>query len=652
MKRILLSIIFAYSFVCLSVAKEPVVEPSYAWTITPPLGVHSPATLDTIVLDYSLRSVPSAQSVAYATTGNLGAEGETLIYFDRNPASDFFFRDPLKAWLPSLEKIKFYNTRIPMTILSYNFGGGKQTGQDRLKADFSGNINKEAQVGAMLDYLHSKGSYANQAAKNLTWGFSGSYIGERYQFQGFFYHYNSLNLENGGIEDDLYITDPAEIQGGITSVDTKNIPTNLTTASSRVVGTQLYLNNRYNLGFYRDIQVDEDSIVSQFVPVTSFIWTLDYRDNRHQFNNSNSAQAHLFWDNFYLNPNETRDRTSYWSLRNTFGVSLLEGFNKYAKAGLSAFAIHEYRRYTQTADTVNRRLPLPVDLTPLPFDGIPEAKGQNLLWVGAQLARRQGKILNYDATARFGLIGDAVGEIEVDGNLLTNIPLFGDSIAVSAYGHFSNLTVPYLLRKYISNHFAWDNDFGKTRRVRVGGELSIPQTETSLNVGFENVQNLVYFNETALPTQNSSSVRVFSATLRQNLRFKALNWENSITYQTTSDDVSLPLPKLAVYSNLYVYFRIAKVLQVQLGIDCNYYTKYKAVGYQPATMAFYNQREIECGNYPFMNLYVNMKLSRARFYLMMSHINQGMTGDNYFSMPHYPLNPRRFQLGVSIDFLN
>lgn len=652
MKRILFSIIFAFSFVCLSVAKEPIVEPSFAWTITPPLGIHTPAQIDTLVLDYSLRSVPSAQSVAYATTGNLGAEGETLIYFDRRPASDFFFRDPLKAWLPSLEKIKFYNTRIPMTVLSYNFGGGKQTGQDRLKADFSGNINKDAQVGAMLDYLHSKGSYANQAAKNLTWGFSGSYIGERYQFQGFFYHYNSLNLENGGIEDDLYITDPAEIQGGITSVDTKNIPTNLTTASSRVVGTQLYLNNRYNLGFYRDIEVEEDSIVSKFVPVTSFIWTLDYRDNRHQFNNSNSIQAHLFWENFYLNPNETRDRTSFWSIRNTFGVSLLEGFNKYAKAGLSAFAIHEYRRYTQTADTVNRRLPLPVDLTPLPFENIPEAKGQNLLWVGAQLARRQGKILNYEATAQFGLVGDAAGEIEADGNIMTNIPLFRDSVVVTAYGHFSNQTVPYLLRKYISNHFAWDNDFGKTRRVRVGGELSIPRTETFLNIGFENVQNLVYFDENALPTQNSSSVRVFSATLKQNLRFKALNWENSITYQTSSDDISLPLPKLAIYSNLYLYFRIAKVLQVQLGIDCNYYTKYKAVGYQPATMAFYNQREIECGNYPFMNLYVNMKLSRARFYLMMSHINQGMTGNNYFSMPHYPLNPRRFQLGVSIDFLN
>lgn len=69
-------------------------------------------------------------------------------------------------------------------------------------------------------------------------------------------------------------------------------------------------------------------------------------------------------------------------------------------------------------------------------------------------------------------------------------------------------------------------------------------------------------------------------------------------------------------------------------------------------MAFYNQREIEVGNYPFMNLYANMKLSRTRFYVMMSHINQGLTGKNYFAMPHYPMNPRRFQLGLSVDFAN
>jgi hypothetical protein len=102
---------------------------------------------------------------------------------------------------------------------------------------------------------------------------------------------------------------------------------------------------------------------------------------------------------------------------------------------------------------------------------------------------------------------------------------------------------------------------------------------------------------------------------------------------------------------MYLTFRIA-TLRMQMGIDCDYYTRYKPVNYQPATMQFYNSDGAWIGNYPFMNFYINCRLSKVRFYLMMSHVNQGLTGDNYFSMPNYPMNPRRFQLGLSIDFAN
>lgn len=651
MKLRLAIIIAIVCYIPVRIYAQEVENPSYAWHLQPPLARSVPAVIDTMPINYGQQSVPSAQSVAYVTTGNLGAEGETLIYMYRQPASDFFFRDALSAWLPTPDKVTFYNTRIPMTLLSYNFGGSKTTGQDRLKADFSGNINSKAQVGAMLDYLHSKGSYASQAAKDLAWGFSGSYIGDRYQFQGYWYHYNSLNLENGGITDDRYITDPAEVQGGITSVDTKNIPTRLSAASSRVVGGKLLLDQRYNLGFYREVE-QEDSIVEEFVPVTAFSWIFDYTQGRHEFHNSNSTQGHSFWTDYYLTSDDTRDRTTYWNIKNTIGVSLLEGFNKYAKAGLSAFITHEYRRYIQTTDTINRPPETNDVLTPLPISWPQSRVGQNLAWVGAQLIKSRGTLLNYDATAQIGFAGEAAGELIADGGISTKFKLLGDTVSLRGYGHFSNKTVPYLLRHYISNHFAWDNDFGKTRRVGFGGTLNINHTFTSVNIGVENIQNLVYFDSRCLPVQHSGNVQVFSVALSQNFRYKAWNWENCIIFQQSSDQAVIPLPKLAVYSNMYLYFRIAKVLQVQFGLDCNYYTKYKALGYQPATMSFYNADDAECGNYPFVNLYLNMKLSRCRFYLMFSHINQGLTGNNYFAMPGYPLNPRRFQLGVSIDFLN
>ncbi len=650
-RQLVLAILVALAILPVA-AKKTVVEPSFAWRPIPPLGLHQKATIDTLLLNYYQKSIPSAVSPAYATTGNLGAEGLNMIFFDRKPMSDFFFRDALAAWMPSESSLKFYNTRIPMTLLSYNTGGSRDNAQDRLSTTFSGNFNKRAQIGVMADYLYSKGSYSNQSTKDLTWGLSGSYMGDRYEFQGYYYHYNMLNKESGGITDDLFITDPAQVQGGSSSVNPQNIPTRLTSAHSKIVGGNLYLNHRYKVGYYHEEEINDTTINRTYIPVSSFIWTTRFDYAKHLFLNTPSASSSDFWENTYLNPKETNDRTSYSALTNTLGISLLEGFNKYAKAGLAAYITHQLRQYHQMTDTVTGLAELPAGLTPNPYPSIPSKATENLVWIGAQLTKQQGSILNYEATAEIGMVGPAAGELKLNGHIDTHIPLFGDTVSLSGYGSFRNESAPYLMNHYISNHFIWENDFGKIRSLRFGGVLDIPFTHTRLNVGAENIQNYIYFNSKCLPEQHSGSVQVVSARLQQNFKVGILNWDNNITYQTSTDATVIPLPKLAVYSNLYLLFKVAGVLHVQLGIDCDYYTKYKSVDYQPATMSFYNQTEVECGNYPFMNLYANMKLSKTRFYVMMTHVNQGLTGNNYFSMPHYPLNPRRFQIGVSIDFTN
>lgn len=633
--------------------KKQEVAPSYAWKLVEPLGLRESASIDTLPDNYARLSVPSAVSDAWVTTGNLGSEGVDMIFSERRRMSDFFFADGLEAWMPSVRNMKFYNTRIPMTLLSFNSSGGRETAQERLSTIFSGNINAKAQFGAMLDYLYSKGSYNYQATKDLTWGVSGSYLGDRYEFQGYFNHWNMLNKENGGITDPLYITDPAVLQGGVTTIDPKSIPTNLSQAHTRVTGTDLLLNNRYKIGYWHEEGVEDADtmrIVRTYIPVTSAIWTLHYREGKHVFDNKSMNEADEFFGHTYLNPEFTHDYTTFWSLQNTVGISLLEGFHKYAKFGLSAYITHEIRRYQQTPDTLER-----VDgLDPFP-DGIASIEPQvtqNLARVGAQLTKQQGSILTYKATAELGIIGPEAGDVRVDGEVSTRFSLLGDSVSITGFGEFHNEAPPYLMNNYLSNHFIWQNDFGKTRKVSFGGRLVVPHTGTVLSAEAANLQNHIYFNESALPVQHGSNVQIFSAHVDQALRLGILHWDNRITYQTTSDDNVIPLPALAVYSNLYIKFRVA-TLYVQLGLDCDYYTKYYAPGYQPATASFINQREMKIGNYPFMNAYANMKLSKTRFYVLFSHVNQGwLGGDNYFVMPNYPLNPRRFQIGVSIDFAN
>ena len=631
--------------------KKQRVEPSVAWSVGEPLGLHYPSTIDTIHLDYHRTMVPSMVSDAWVTTGNYGAPGQNQIFFERPLTSEFFFEDAIDAWMHNTSTMRFYNTRIPMTLLSHSTGGDKYSNLDRTRLEFSGNVNRKTQVGGGLDYIYSKGSYDVQADKDFTWRLFGSHMGDRYELQTFFNHYNYTTKESGGITDDRYITDPAEVQGGETRVDNKSIPTLLHATHNHLEGSQLYLNQRYKVGFYRYRRDSiTDTIIDRtYVPVTSFIWTLDFKHGKHQFLNGSGWTDTTFFDHTYLSLGGTNESTRYWRLRNTVGVSMLEGFNKYAKFGFAVYGTHEVRRFTQVpTDSVVWVEGMDV----LPVD-IPHSKTQNMLWLGGQLTKQHGSLLRYNATAQFGVLGDAAGEIDVTGDVTTRFKMLGDSVSIKGYGYFKNLSAPYLLQNYVSNHYVWHNDFSKTKRVRVGGELDIPFSWTNVNVGYETLNDFIYWNAAGLPAQHGGAIHVLSARWRQGLHFKAFNWDNSVTLQTSSNEEVLPLPKFAIYSNMYATFVISRVLHVQMGVDGNYYTKYYAPAYNPATMTFHSQQEMKCGDFAIMNLYANFKMKQARFFVAWTHFNQKLhSGDAYFSTPHYPLNPARLQIGVSVNFVN
>ena len=159
--------------------------------------------------------------------------------------------------------------------------------------------------------------------------------------------------------------------------------------------------------------------------------------------------------------------------------------------------------FVRTAD-LNRELT--GRLTPSPVASPSMHDKENLLWVGAQLTKQKGRIINYDVTGELGLVGEAAGEIKVDGRITTRIPLFGDTVNVAAFGKFTNLSAPYYMRHLVSNHFIWDNDFSKTRTYRAGGEIAIPWTRTRLSAGVENVENALYFDANSMARQHGGNV--------------------------------------------------------------------------------------------------------------------------------------------------
>jgi hypothetical protein len=156
--------------------------------------------------------------------------------------------------------------------------------------------------------------------------------------------------------------------------------------------------------------------------------------------------------------------------------------------------------------------------------------------------------------------------------------------------------------------------------------------------------------------QEGGNINVLTAQLHQNLRLGPLNWENVVTYQNSSNKEALPLPMLNLFSNLYLKFKIARVLGVELGADLTYFTNYEVPDFCPMINQFAIQQNsssrMELGEYPFVDVYANMVLKGVRFFVMMSNVFDGSANRKKFLTPHYPMNGSVLHLGVSWNFFN
>lgn len=401
----------------------------------------------------------------------------------------------------------------------------------------------------------------------------------------------------------------------------------------------------------------EDSLFykSEYVPVTSFIHTVKF-DNYRRIYEAYQTPADYYLQEYYdagrLTGDSIYDQTKHWHMKNTFAIAMLEGFNKWAKAGLKAFASYDLRHYE-----------LPT------MEGGFEKYNEHVLSVGGQLSKQEGKTLHYNAVAEIGLTGVDAGTLAIDGNVDVNIPFLGDTLQVRGDAFFHRETPSFYYRNYHARHLWWENDLDKTIHTRIMGTLSFPKTRTKLRVAVDEIKNYTYFSQSyditekglrtgvmVTPMQESGGINLLTAQLEQNFRLGILNWENQFTYQHSSKESVLPVPAFNAYTNLYIKFKVVKVLNVDLGADMRYFTSYEAPDYSPYmgqyTVQGNGENNVKIGNYPIVNVYTNVHIKHTRFFVMMSHINAGQGDKNYFFAPHYPMNERVFRIGVSWNFFN
>ena len=687
------------------------------WSVSSDFGDITPEEPDTMAYLYMNTIFTSGLYGEYNTTGNLGAARESRIYMDRELYNDFIFNEKYDYFNTNIDKFHFTNTYSPITNLSLNTCGNRTNGEDHFKALFAVNAGKRIGVGFKIDYLYGRGYYSENSASLFNYTMWGSYLGDRYQAHLLMYNNHQKQAENGGIINDRLITHPESFDDNYSASE---IPTMLQDNWNRNDNQRLFLTHRYSLGFNRKVPMTEEEIKArkfaiesqkenaaakakevarrkavkedgffdeeeydrqvaynkehglpqtwetnqpidttwtknEYVPVTSFIHTLDLQNYRRIY------QSYYTPKDYYANNYATvsrfsndsiYDKTTHFRIKNTFAIALLEGFNKYAKAGFKGFIAHDLKHYTLPDSTTMER-----------------GYNEHTLYAGGQISKHEGKTLHYDAKAEFGIAGEDIGDIMVDGNADLNFRLFNDSIHLAASGFFHLTTASFYFNTYHSRHFWWDHDFDKTIHSRIQGDFSLDRTHTRLRVAIDDLEKYVYFansytvnekfnrlNNSMRVVQYDGNLSVFTAQLAQDFRLGPLNFETIFTYQKSSKKEIIPLPDLNIWANLYLRFKIAHVLDCDLGADVRYFTKYEAPDFVPGMAQFAVQENpdsrVKIGGYPFVNAYANFFLGHTRFFVMMSHVNCSGSGGNYFLVPHYPTNQRIFRFGVSWNFFN
>ena len=637
----------------------------------------------------------------YNILGNLGSPRYAINFLDRPLMDDLMFIQPFDYFHTTPANLLFTNTKSPLTNLQYHKSGTKQNGQDRFRAYFATNINKQTGIGFKIDYLYGRGYYNNQANSQFGGTIFGYYHGERYEMHAMGSWEHMKMQENGGITDDTYINDPESFRRKVRSRDIPTVFSNLFNQNDH---NNYFLTHRYNLGKYRLIDVpdslkpqmpDDDQLFTriksdslkevikedslrylatidslrnqwtseqvpprEFIPITSLIHTFNMRQLFHTLHNNSSISSTYFSHDPYYRSSYSnfKDKTDGLSVKNTLGIQLREGFNKWAKAGITLFARHEYQHFT---------LPDSVETTDS-TSGWEHYKSHDLS-IGGEIFKTQGHTVHYHAGAELFVAGPKIGDLSVYGNADLNFKLGKDTVRFEANASFKNLSAPFYFTHFHSQTTWWDKSPNQETRTRLEGKLTLDRTHTSLRFGMENISNYTHLAMQLTPmsggttssyardvilSQRSGSIQILSATVQQDLHLGFFHWVNSITWQKSSDENVIPLPTLYIYTNPYLKITLAKVLTVEVGADMRFHTKYYGLDYEPFINQFaiqdYNQERIKIGGFPIMHAYANFAIKRVRGYIQYTRFAGG--SQNAFWAPHYPIDPSGLHFGISWNF--
>lgn len=605
-------------------------------------GSELKSAIDTLLTGFNFYDPLEGFDRIYAVNGNIGLAYKNLIFGHTVQPGFRFTPFYFSNYFLLNENIPYYRTFAPYSNVAYSFGNGKE---QLFNVTHSQQVMRGLSLGIDLRIINSLGLYTRQKSDNVSVALQSQYISgsERYAVLAN-YHSNRLRWrENGGIVYDTVFTDNQEPDRQRIAVRLSNAE-NLIKENGFQVSQYYYFfrkNGRIGNDTLTDIEqgeADTMKIASRENPLyfdpgrTNFIrHTFTYSRNASLYTDKNPKGG--YYPAIYADSTKTFDSLFFHEFTNEFAV---EGGIGRARGSEKAIVVRGGIEHTFTTfkyDTTVKK-----QFNRLTTFGYISANAFGV-------ARAEGKIWMTNGAPFKGDKGITA---------MLTLPAFDNSASwgnLHASLSLDALQPDYFFQYYQSNHFRWENSFGQ--QTILGGKVMYSRKHLKAGFNFYNLEGWVYLDENALPTRENAAFQVTQLYGQADIGLGPFGLHAYAVWQNSANAEAIRVPDLAArFSATYTVALFKRALHLQTGLSAMYNTAFMADAYMPALRSYYLQNTVETGGYPYVDAFINLRVKRARMFLVMEHVNAGLNGYNYFMVPHYPMADRGFRFGVSWNFFD
>ncbi|HBY02364.1 MAG TPA: hypothetical protein DEG92_07500 [Rikenellaceae bacterium] len=564
--------------------------------------------------------------------GVSGSAAQSFNYFLRDKSDFFTAFDPYIPYSYTKESHPFYNVKTPHTELAYRGTILAERAKEETNIHFltTQNISPQFNFTVLYERYGGKGILNKESTDNRTFSLTSNYLGKRYVAHAGYIFQSIKREENGGIFDDTMVLD--------TNVNPKAIDYRLNTAYNRLRRNSVFLTHSYGIPIHlskKDTLNNNSGTVAYIGH--SFEFATYYRRYTDAINLSDTEARNFYNNRFFINAIESNDSTRLNLIENRFFIRLqpwaIDGIISKLDGGVG----HQYvSYYTFRPDNY--------------IGGMHNSIYNNVYaYFGASGQFR--KYLMWEGNGKLNLAGYNSGDFNVDAKVRLSVYPIKEGIHLTGKLKIANTTTDLFNSYYYSNHFFWDNKFGKTTETRVEALLDIPKFKLQAFFGYSLLNNYIYYNNLGDATQNGNLLNVMSASAKFDFRLWKFHFFNRVLFQLTSDQEVMPLPLLSANLRYFFQFVVVKnVMTLQLGVDVLYHTKYFAPSYNPALGQFHTQNERKIGAVPYIDPFINIQWKQASIFIKYMNAAQGWPTGDYFSANHYIRPMRAIQFGLNWPF--